>query len=48
MVKCGFADNTVTLCWLLSDGIVYMEHRFGDKLDQLLQRIATLRAILFG
>lgn len=48
MVKCGYGDNTVIHCWLLSDGIVYMEHRFGDKLDLLLQRIATLRTIIFG
>lgn len=48
MLKCHYGDNTVLNCWLLSDGITYMEHRFGDKLDQLVQRIAALRAAIFG
>lgn len=48
MVKCQYGDNTVLHCWLLPDGIIYMEHRFGDKLDQLVQRITALRAAIFG
>jgi hypothetical protein len=48
MLKCHYGDNTVLNCWLLSDGITYMEHRFGDKLDQLVQRIAALRTTIFG
>ena len=48
MVKCVYGDNTVSRCILLSDGIIYMEHRFGDKLDQLVQRIAALRTAIIG
>lgn len=48
MLKCQYGDNTVLNCWLLSDGIIYMEHRFSDKLDQLVQRITALRTAIFG
>lgn len=48
MLGCQFGDNTIPNCWLLPDGIIYMEHRFGDKMDQLIQRIASLRAAIFG
>lgn len=42
------ADGVAYDCTLTSDGIAYMEHRFSAKFDKLTQRIATLRAILFG
>lgn len=43
------ADNTVyAQAQLTPEAIVYMEHQFGDKLDKLLQRIATLRQIILG
>ena len=42
-----FADNSVWNCSLSSDGISYMEHRFGDKFDQLMDRIAALRSAIF-
>jgi hypothetical protein len=48
MLLCGYGDNSIRNCVLLSNGIVYMEHHFGDKLDQLIQRIAALRAAIFG
>lgn len=49
MISCLFADNTLYAnCVISDDGIVYMEHRFGDKLDQLIQRIAALRTAIFG
>lgn len=41
-------DDTVCQSALTNDGISYMEHRFGHKLDTLLQRLATLRTILLG
>lgn len=41
-------DDTVCQSALTDDGIAYMEHRFGRKLDTLLQRLATLRTILLG
>lgn len=48
MIIASFADNALDQCCLSSDGIVYVENQFGDKLDRLAQRIATLRAIIFG
>ena len=47
MVSAFFADNSVWNCSLSSDGISYMEHRFGDKFDQLMDRIAALRSAIF-
>lgn len=48
LVSCLFADNTLVELALERKGIAFMEHRFGDKLDKLTQRIASLRSILFG
>ncbi len=48
MLKCLYGDDTLLNCYLLPDGIVYMEHRFGDNFDKLVQRIASLRVALFG
>ena len=48
MLIAQFADNELNESYLADDGIAYMEQRFGNKLDKLLQRIATLRAILLG
>lgn len=48
MVLCHCADNRLLLCCLLPDGISYMQHRFGDKVDQLTQRISALRTAIFG
>lgn len=43
------ADNTVYAdAQLTEDGIIYMDHETGDKLDRLLDRIATLRKIILG
>lgn len=43
------ADDTVYAdAKLTEEGIIYMEHETGDKLDQFLERIATLRKIIFG
>ncbi len=41
-------DNTICQSALTHIGIAYMEHRFGHKLDTLLQRLATLRTVLLG
>lgn len=43
-----FADNTLAEFALERDGIAFMEHRFGDKLDKLSQRINALRSMLLG
>lgn len=39
-------DNSVQDCALTAEALAYMEHRFGDKLDALLQRITVLRSFL--
>lgn len=43
-----FADDSLHFGVLTDEGIVYMEHQFGDKLDRLAQRIAALRTAIFG
>ena len=48
LASCLFADNTLSEFALERDGIAFMEHRFGDKLDTLSQRIAALRSMFFG
>lgn len=48
MLDCLYGDLELCECKLLPDGIIYMEHRFGDKLDRLVQRIAMLRSIILG
>ena len=48
LASCLFANNTLAEFAIERDGIAFMEHRFGDKLDILTQRIASLRNILFG
>lgn len=49
LIACQFADGTLyAACTLTDDAIVYMENRFGNKLDKLIQRIAALRTIIFG
>ncbi len=48
LVKCLFADNLVYELILEREGIALMEHRFGDKLDKLTQRITSLASMLFG
>lgn len=43
------ADNTVYAeAQLTPEGVSYMEHEFGDKVDRLAQRIAALRTAIFG
>ena len=44
MLKCLFGDDELCQCGILPNGIIYMEHRFGDKLDSLAQRIAAIRS----
>lgn len=46
LVKTFNADNTIWGIVLCDDGIAYMEQRFGDKFDKLLDRIAKLRTII--
>lgn len=48
MLACQIGDLELCQCKILPDGIIYMENRFGDKLGQLLQRIATLRSLILG
>lgn len=48
MLAVLFADDALAESCLTDDGIAYMEQRFGNKLDKLTQRLATLRTVLFG
>lgn len=43
MLNCLIADLALCECEITPEGIAYMEHRFGDKLDLLLRRISALR-----
>lgn len=43
-----FADDTLAESILADGGIAYMEHRFGNEIDKIATRVATLRTILFG
>ena len=46
MVECFWADNTFMTCKLTADGIIYMEARFGQKMETVLSRLASLKALL--
>lgn len=46
LVKTFNADNTIWIISLTDDGIAYMEHRFENRIDKLLDRIAKLRSII--
>lgn len=48
LANCLYANDTLSMLAIERDGIFLMEHRFSDKRDQLIQRIATLRTIIFG
>lgn len=48
MIVALFAEDALNQCVLSDDGISRMEHSFGDKIDNLTQRIASLRTALFG
>lgn len=48
MLECLFGDLELCQCRILPDGIIYMENRYGDKLDRLIHRIASLRSIIIG
>lgn len=48
LVVCDWGDDTFDTLILESAGIAMMERRFADKADKLLERIATLRTIIFG
>ncbi len=48
MLEAIFEADELVESFLTNRGIAYMEHRFGRKLDTLLQRLATLRTVLLG
>jgi len=48
MLDALFADDELAESILSDDGIAYMERQFGNKVDKITQRIATLRTIIFG
>lgn len=46
LVSCRKGDAGFTLLMLTTDAIVYMENRFENNMDKLLQRIAAIKSIL--
>lgn len=47
MICALFSDDSLHHGFLTDDGIIYMERRFGDRMDQLLQRITSVKSSLF-
>lgn len=47
MLKCFYADNTVYSSYLTDDAIVYMENRFMNNIDDLLNTISKLKSLIF-
>lgn len=45
-VACLWADNTFWNGYLTTNAIVYMENRFENNLDKLLQRITSIKSLL--
>ena len=46
LVSCVWANNTFSEGVLTSEAIIYMENRFDNKLNRLLQRITAIRSSL--
>ena len=46
MTVCRWGDNTFSWGMITTDGIIYMEDRFGRKMDKLLERISALKELL--
>ncbi len=46
MVSCRWGDNTFSWGMLTTDGIIYMETRFGNKFDQVLSRLNALKSLI--
>lgn len=46
LIECFYADNVVQDCWLSDYGIIYMENRFKDGLNSVLDYLEKIRNIL--
>lgn len=46
LITVNNGDNSVQECALTTNALSYMEQRFNDKLDSLIQRITALRTLL--
>lgn len=46
MTVCRWGDNTFSWGLLTTDGIIYMENRFGRKMDKVLNRLSSLKELL--
>lgn len=46
IVTCLWADNTFWHASLTTNGIIYMETRFGRKIDKVLSRLNALKSLL--
>ena len=48
LVSCVYGDDTVCNILLQDEGISYMENRFGDNMEKLVNRLADLRRLILG
>ncbi len=46
MVDCFFADDVVQHLWLTDASVIYMESRFKDRIDSVLDYLVKIRSIM--
>jgi hypothetical protein len=46
LLECFYADDMVYQSWLTDTGIIYMENRFKDGLDSVLDYLGKIRNLL--
>lgn len=46
LINCLYGDGVVQACGLTNDGIIYMENRFKDGLDSVLDYLGKIKSFL--
>lgn len=46
LLECFYADDVVYESWLSDNGIIYMENRFKDGLDSVLEYLDKIKNLL--
>ena len=46
LIGCQYGDGVVTYCHLSTDGIIYMENRFKNSIDNVLDYLGKIADIL--
>lgn len=46
MLDCMYADNTVYISTLSDKGIIYMEKRFANNIDNVLEYLSKIKACI--